>query len=76
MNNSDMSSPLNREEALFQAAVALTGAERGAFLKGACLGDDPAKPRMTPWNGSPNPRQTPPVDPQLRILGSMAARLF
>jgi len=41
-----MSSPLNREEALFQAAVALTGAERGAFLKGACLGDDALRQRL------------------------------
>src|SRR5271154_6316198 len=41
-----MPSPQNREEALFQAAVQLTGAERAAFLKGACLGDDALRQRL------------------------------
>jgi serine/threonine protein kinase/WD40 repeat protein len=43
---SDMPSPQNREEALFQAAVQLTGAERAAFLKGACLGDEALRQRL------------------------------
>ena len=38
-SQSDMASPQKREEALFQAAVQLTG-ERTSFLNGACLGDD------------------------------------
>jgi WD40 repeat protein/serine/threonine protein kinase len=42
----DMPSPQNREEALFQAAVQLTGAERAAFLNGACLGDDALRQRL------------------------------
>jgi WD40 repeat protein/serine/threonine protein kinase len=42
----DMSSPQNREEALFQAAVQLTGAERAAFLNGACLGDNALRQRL------------------------------
>ena len=45
-SKSDMSSPQNREEALFQAAVQLTGAERTAFLNGACLGDDTLRQRL------------------------------
>src|SRR5271154_1769982 len=43
---SDMPSPQNREEALFQAAVQLTGAERATFLNGACLGDDALRQRL------------------------------
>ena len=42
----DMPSPQNREEALFQAAVQLTGAERATFLNGACLGDDVLRQRL------------------------------
>ena len=42
----DMLSPQNREEALFQAAVRLTGAERAAFLNGACLGDTALRQRL------------------------------
>src|SRR5208337_5380513 len=45
-SKSDMSPPKNREEVLFQAAVQLTGAERAAFLKGACLGDDALRQRL------------------------------
>src|ERR1035438_3702824 len=45
-SKSDMSSPQNREEAIFQAAVQLAGAERTAFLKGACLGDDALRQRL------------------------------
>jgi WD40 repeat protein/serine/threonine protein kinase len=43
---SDMPSPQNREEALFQAAVQLTGADRATFLNGACLGDDAMRKRL------------------------------
>jgi len=39
-SQSDMALPQKREEALFQAAVQLAGAERNSFLNGACLGDD------------------------------------
>src|SRR5271167_4749895 len=42
----DMPSPQNCEEVLFQAAVQLTGAERAAFLNGACLGDDALRHRL------------------------------
>jgi len=42
----DMSSPQNREEALFQAASQLTGAERASFLNGACLGDNALRQRL------------------------------
>ncbi|MCI0538728.1 MAG: serine/threonine-protein kinase [Verrucomicrobiales bacterium] len=42
----DVPSPQNREEALFQAAVQLTGAERAAFLNGACLGDNALRQRL------------------------------
>jgi serine/threonine protein kinase len=45
-SQSDMPSPQNREEALFQAAVQLTGAERATFLNGACLGDDALRQRL------------------------------
>ena len=45
-SKSDMPSPPNREEALFQAAVQLTGAERASFLNGACLGDDALRHRL------------------------------
>ena len=41
-----MPSPQNREEALFQAAAELTGAERVAFLNGACLGDLALRQRL------------------------------
>ena len=41
-----MPSPQNREEALFQAASQLTGAERVSFLNGACLGDDALRQRL------------------------------
>jgi serine/threonine protein kinase len=41
-----MRSPQSREEALFQAAVQLTGAERTSFLNGACLGDDVLRLRL------------------------------
>lgn len=43
---SAMPSPQNREAALFQAAAALTGAERTAFLNGACLGDGALRVRL------------------------------
>src|ERR1022692_1295499 len=43
---SDMTSPQNREAALFQAAVQLTGAERATFLNGACFGDDALRQRL------------------------------
>jgi hypothetical protein len=36
----------NREEALFQAALKLTGPERAAFLCGACLGDPALRQRL------------------------------
>src|SRR5436190_6766826 len=42
----DMTSPQNREEALFQAAVQLAGAERAAFLNGACLSDNALRRRL------------------------------
>src|SRR6266481_2097167 len=42
----EMPSHQNREEALFQAAVQLTGAERAAFLNGACLGDNALRQRL------------------------------
>jgi len=45
-SQSDMPSPQNREEALFQAAVQSTGAERAAFLNGACLGDNALRQRL------------------------------
>jgi eukaryotic-like serine/threonine-protein kinase len=45
-SKSGMPSPQNREEAQFQAAVQLNGAERAAFLKGACLGDDALRQRL------------------------------
>ncbi|HEX4121735.1 MAG TPA: serine/threonine-protein kinase [Verrucomicrobiae bacterium] len=41
-----MQSPQEREEALFQAAVQLNGAERVVFLNGACLGDDTLRQRL------------------------------
>jgi len=43
---SDMPTPPNREEGLFQTAVELMGAERAAFLKGACLGDEALRQRL------------------------------
>ncbi len=36
----------NREEALFQAALLLTGAERATFLNGACHGDTALRERL------------------------------
>ena len=36
----------NREEALFQAAIQLAGAERAAFLNGACHGDPALRQRL------------------------------
>ena len=42
----DPPSPQNREEALFQAAAQLSGAERAAFLNGACLGDAALRRRL------------------------------
>ncbi len=45
-SKSDMPLPQNREEALFQAAAQLTGAERATFLNGACLGDDALRQRL------------------------------
>src|ERR1041385_131220 len=45
-SQSDMASPQKSEEALFQAAVQLTGAERAAFLNGACLGDNALRQRL------------------------------
>ncbi|MGD1090347.1 MAG: protein kinase, partial [Verrucomicrobiota bacterium] len=45
-STTDMSSPQNHEEALFQAAVQLTGAERAVFLHGACLGNDALRQRL------------------------------
>src|SRR5665213_1980079 len=41
-----MSSPQNREEALFQAAAQLAGADRASFLSGACLGDVALRQRL------------------------------
>jgi WD40 repeat protein/serine/threonine protein kinase len=41
-----MPSPQKREEALFQAAVQLAGAERVTFLNGACLGDPALRQRL------------------------------
>ena len=35
-----------REEALFEAAAQLAGAERAAFLNGACLGDAALRQRL------------------------------
>ena len=48
MNESQpaMPSSQNREEALFQAASQLTGAERVSFLNGACLGDNILRQRL------------------------------
>src|SRR5450432_4242 len=45
-SQSDMPSPQKREEALFQAAVQLAGAERITFLNGACLGDPALRQRL------------------------------
>ncbi len=41
-----MSSPQNREAALFQAASELANAERATFLNGACLGDPSLRQRL------------------------------
>ena len=41
-----MPSPQKRGEALFQAAVQLTGTERATFLNGACLGDPALRQRL------------------------------
>ena len=45
-SQSAMPSPQKREEALFQAAAQLAGAERAAFLDGACLGDAALRQRL------------------------------
>ena len=45
-SKSDMPSSQNREEALFQAAAQLSGAERATFLNGACLGDPALRQRL------------------------------
>jgi WD40 repeat protein/tRNA A-37 threonylcarbamoyl transferase component Bud32 len=45
-SQSAMPSPQKSEEALFQAAVQLTGAERTAFLNGASLGDAAMRQRL------------------------------
>src|SRR6267154_4901514 len=45
-SESPMPSPQEREAALFQAAVQLAGAERAAFLNGACLGDNALRARL------------------------------
>ena len=45
-SQSDMPSPQNREEALFRAALEMTGAERAAFLNGACVGDAALRQRL------------------------------
>src|SRR6185369_7569816 len=45
-SQSDMALPQKREEALFQATVQLIGAERAAFLNGACLGDNALRQRL------------------------------
>jgi hypothetical protein len=42
----DMKSEPNREEALFQAAAQLAGAERAIFLNGACYGDSALRQRL------------------------------
>jgi len=42
----DMKPEPEREEALFQAAAQLTGAERAAFLNGACHGDPALRQRI------------------------------
>ena len=42
----DMKPAPQREEALFQAVAQLTGAERAAFLNGACHGDPALRQRM------------------------------
>jgi hypothetical protein len=42
----DMKSEPNREEALFQAAAQLSGAERAFFLDGACYGDSALRLRL------------------------------
>jgi hypothetical protein len=48
MNESDskMKPEPQREESLFQAAAQLSGAERAAFLNGACLGDTALRLRL------------------------------
>jgi WD40 repeat protein/serine/threonine protein kinase len=45
-SKSDMPLPQQREEALFQTAVQLAGAERTAFLNGACLGNAALRQRL------------------------------
>jgi serine/threonine protein kinase len=44
--DSKMKPEPQREEALFQAAVQLNGAERASFLNGACLGDAAPRQRL------------------------------
>ncbi len=70
-----MPSPQNREEALFQAAVQLTGAGRVAFLNGACLGDHALRQRLeallaahdAPDELSPDTRPAPKVTMKLEF---------
>jgi eukaryotic-like serine/threonine-protein kinase len=45
-SDSDMNSKPQREEALFQAAAQLAGAERAAFLDSACRGDAALRQRL------------------------------
>ncbi len=45
-SDSDMNPKPQREEALFQAAVQLTGPERAAFLDSACRGDSALRARL------------------------------
>ncbi len=46
MKHQDMKSAPQREEALFQAAVQLTGVQRTAFLHSACHGDSALRQRL------------------------------
>jgi len=45
-SDQNMEPAMQREEALFQAALQLTGAERAAFLDGACRGDPMLRRRL------------------------------
>ncbi len=61
-----------REEALFAAALEQPAAERAAFLKGACLGDEPMQRRiealLASHEATANPLHTGVVsDPTLRL---------